>query len=88
MVREGQGLENAQLNLGTLFRAGKGIKQSFSEAFHWFEKAAQQGNAIAQFEIAMLNFQGRGVVQSNTQAIRWRHQAAKRGHSNAQKLLD
>lgn len=44
----------AQFNLGAMYEAGTGVKQSIksiTEAYRWYEKAALQGHGDAQFNI-------------------------------------
>ena len=38
-----QGHAEAQYNLGLLYKVGKGISQSYTEARYWLSKAAEQG---------------------------------------------
>jgi TPR repeat protein len=47
-----QGFPIAQLNLGELYRTGRGIPQDYSQAALWFRKAAEQDHVGAQFGLA------------------------------------
>ncbi|PTQ87883.1 tetratricopeptide repeat protein [Agitococcus lubricus] len=58
-----------------------------NEAFPWFKKAAEQGNAQAQLELAELYDAGEGVAQNTEQAIEWYEKAAAQGHDEAQLAL-
>lgn len=43
-----QGFAKAQYNLGLMYFKGEGVKQDFSQAKLWYEKAAAQGDAEAK----------------------------------------
>jgi hypothetical protein len=57
--------------MGEMYYEGLGVKQSDIEAFRWFEKAAQRGDAIALLNMGSLYYEGQGVKQSDTEAFRW-----------------
>lgn len=57
------------------------------EAFAWFKKAAELGNAQAQVELAELYDAGEGVTQDTEQAVKWYEKAAEQGHEEAQLAL-
>ena len=42
-----QGLAEAQLQLGDLYRSGQGVEEDLDVATTWYRKAAQQGNVDA-----------------------------------------
>ena len=54
--RQNRGLmaRGAQVNLGSLYAQGKGVRQNFEESARWFLKAAEQGNAEAQYRMARI----------------------------------
>jgi TPR repeat protein len=43
-----QGDAYAQLNIGLLYEYGRGVKQDYSQARAWYQKAADQGNERAK----------------------------------------
>ena len=55
-------------NLGTLYKNGEGVHQSYSEAFKWFRKSADQGNINALYSIGVAYMDGKGVRQSYSKA--------------------
>ena len=77
----------AQYLLGTLYMAGKGVKQNDATAFMWFQRAANQGNDVdaakwfqraanqgmvfAQLNLGLLYAAGNGVPQDNVEAFKW-----------------
>lgn len=66
-----------------LYRDGKGVKQSDTEAYKWFLNAAHKQNADAQCELAKMYEEGRGIEQSYTDAFYWYHHAEQNGSSEA-----
>lgn len=79
-----QGYAPAEQSLGKLYRMGRGVAQSDTEAAKWFLKAAKQGDTHAQSDLGGMYYQGRGVVQSHEQALKWTLLAAAQGDSYAQ----
>ena len=51
-----QGNARAQNNLGVMYRDGRGVPHSDTEAIVWFRKAAEQGNAYAQINLGVAHF--------------------------------
>ena len=67
---------------------GEGVKQNYSKAREWFEKAAKQGHARAQFNLGFMYANGSGVEQSDSLAMRWYGRAAAQGDDEAKKRCD
>jgi len=84
MEAAGSGYADAQCNLGKLFEAGRGVKQSYDEAARWFRRAADQGNGEAQNNLGKLHAEGNGVERSIPEAMRWYKKAADQGIPQAQ----
>jgi len=42
------GYQQAQVNLGSMYRDGQGTPQNYGEAMHWYRNAADQGSAVAE----------------------------------------
>lgn len=74
----------AQFRLGTKYDFGKGVEQSDSKAFKWYQKAAKQGHMDAQFNLGSMYKNGQGVKQSNSLAAKWYCKSAEQGDSAAQ----
>lgn len=83
----GQGLAEAQNNLGVLFKDGQGVEQDYAEAARWFTLAAEQGNVLAQSNLGWLYQSGNGVQRDYAVARKWYLLAACRGHAAAQNNL-
>lgn len=62
------GDSEAQFELGMLYADGQGVKQSYTEAFKWFRKSADQGNINALHVIGLAYKNGIGVQQSYSEA--------------------
>ena len=82
-----QGHAEAQLQLGRVYFAGRGVPRDDGEAVRWLRLAAEQGHAEAQFALASAYSLGRGVSKDAVEAVRWRRLAAEQGHVSARILL-
>ena len=71
-----QGHAQAQCNLGSMYKQGQGVPQSYKAALVWYRKAADQGHADAQFNLGLMYDQGRGVPQNFKEALVWYRKAA------------
>jgi uncharacterized protein len=77
----------AQYNLGAMYARGQGVPQDFAQAFNWFGKAADQGNAYAQVSLGELYAEGYGAPQDYIQALMWSTLAISRGEDDATREL-
>ena len=82
-----QGVNGAQLVLGTLYYHGKGVPQDYKEAAKWFRLAAVQGNILAQFNLGFMYANGQGVPQDYREAVKWLRLSAEQGGGRAQMML-
>ncbi|WP_170287256.1 SPOR domain-containing protein [Halioglobus maricola] len=55
------GNATAQLNLGQVYRQGKGIPQDDSEAITWYTLAARNGSETARYTLALMHEHGRAT---------------------------
>ena len=51
-----------------MYSKGNGVNQDDKQAFEWYQKAANQGLALAQNNLGWMYHQGRGVEQDFQQA--------------------
>ena len=58
------------------------MSKDYSQAVHWYRKAAEQGVAPAMFNVGVCHENGRGVPQDYCQALQWYRKAAEQGHAN------
>ena len=75
----GKGHASAQFSVGALYAEGRGTKQDFGWALHWFRSAAEQGHQRAQHNLAVMYERGRGVAKDQKVAVCWYHKAASQG---------
>ncbi len=83
----GQGVAEAQYNLGLMYHEGQGVRQDYVKARQWFEKAAAQGDADAQSSLGVMYDEGKGVPQDYAKARKWYEKAAAQGDAQAQNNL-
>ena len=67
-----------------MYRNGIGVEKDATEAFNWYSRAADQGNALAQFNLANLYRTGEGVSADDEKAFQWYARAAAQGNALAQ----
>jgi TPR repeat protein len=77
----------AQINLGVMYKNGKGVPQNHQKAVKWYRKAAEQGLAPAQFYLGASYHNGEGVPQNRQEAVKWYRKAAEQGIAEAQSML-
>ena len=70
-------------SVGMMYDLGHGVPQSYSEAFKWFIKAAQQGEGVGQYNVGEALEYGRGVPQDDVAAYTWYSLAAEQALSVA-----
>jgi hypothetical protein len=75
-MRAEQGDAEAEFHLSTMYLKGRGLPQSYAEAFRWCRKSAEQNYARAQDGMGYLYYHGYGVDGDFTEALRWFHLAA------------
>ncbi|MGC8605144.1 MAG: tetratricopeptide repeat protein [Desulfomonilaceae bacterium] len=75
------------LKTGLKYYKGAGVKQDYQEAFKWFQKAADKGDANAQCIIGRMFAHGIGVTQDKTEAFKWFQKAADQGDADAQFII-
>lgn len=79
-----QGDKDGQYGLGTLYFAGEGVPQNFTEVRKWFSLAAMQGHILAANSMADIYLSDRmGLSATERQspaALQWIKQAAGNDH--------
>jgi TPR repeat protein len=76
-----------QTRIGNSFRTGNGVKKDYTEAMHWFRKAAEQGHAGAQNNLANMYEEGLGIPKNESEAAQWYRRAAEQSNAEAQHSL-
>ena len=82
--RANAGDSAAQVTLGFMLSAGRGLPQDYAQAAIWFGKAAEQGHASAQNNLGVMYANGYGVPEDDAQAVAWYRKAANQGEARAQ----
>ena len=82
--RANAGDSAAQVTLGVMFSAGRGLPQDYAQAVIWFRKAAEQGHASAQNNLGVIYANGYGVPEDDAQAVAWYRKSAQQGEARAQ----
>lgn len=77
-------IEEAEYQLGLLYKDGKGIEQSYIKAFVLFSNAVEQGNKDAEFELGLLYLKGQGVKQDYNMAHEFFSRLANQGNANGE----
>jgi TPR repeat protein len=67
------------LELGHIYKDGKGVPKDYGEAVKWYRLASIRGEAYAQYSLGFMYMQGWGVLQDNVQAHMWFNIAAANG---------
>jgi hypothetical protein len=73
--------------LGYAYQNGRGVIKDLSEAFRWYRKSAEQGEAIGQRILGLMYFNGEGVTKNYSEAARWIRKSADQGDASAQGIL-
>lgn len=82
--RADSGDPEAQVALGNLFAAGRGVAADPAQAVRWYRQAAEKGIAAAHFNLGLAYDAGRGVAVDERQAFRHYLMAAEQGLAAAQ----
>ena len=73
--------------MGLAYDHGRGVEQSYEEAFRWYLKAAEAGHAPSQANLACLYARGDGVEKDMTKAEEWVRKSAAQGDPDGLRLL-
>ncbi|MFM0040985.1 tetratricopeptide repeat protein [Paraburkholderia sediminicola] len=76
---------NSQVMRGLLYVIGP--SRDFAQAFVWFRKAADQGNALGEYQVGQSYEAGRGVKKNETEAVVWYRKAAEQNLPAARSRL-
>ena len=72
-----------------LYSKGEGTAVDKAKALHWYEKAAEQGQADAQFICGGMYFAGEGTARDKARAKQWIQKAASQTENqNAQEAAE
>lgn len=74
----------SQLQIGSQFERGEGVRVDNREAVMWYRRSAEQGNSIAQKNLGQMYELGQGVREDWMEAARWYRASALQGDVNGQ----
>jgi hypothetical protein len=75
-----RGEPNAQMQLGTAYAYGRGVKQNTQEALKWCRRSAEQGFAHGQSMLSVIYSNGFGMGENLPEAYAWSALAAVQKH--------
>uniref|UniRef100_A0A4W5REX8 Uncharacterized protein n=1 Tax=Hucho hucho TaxID=62062 RepID=A0A4W5REX8_9TELE len=64
-----QGWVDGQLQLGTMYYNGIGVKRDYKQALKFFNLASQAGHILAFYNLAQMHATGTGVMRSCHTAV-------------------
>jgi TPR repeat protein len=71
-----------------MYEDGKGVTRDLEQAVSWYQKAAEQGNAVAQNNLGLMYLNGSGVKKDSSQAVYWLKKSAVQGNLYAKRELE
>jgi len=74
-------------DLGVMYAKGEVVAENKSEAFRWYRKAAEKGNATAMSNLGAMYRKGEGVAEDRAESVRWYRKAAENGNVSAMNSL-
>ena len=66
-----------------MYGEGKGVRQDYTKAREWYQKAADQGDAYAQNNIGAMYYLGHGERQDYAKAAEWFEKACDNGNKKS-----
>jgi len=78
---------NYQAHLGYMYEEGFGVIQDYKEALKWYQKSADQGNAVGQNNLGLLYAKGLGISTDYGEALKWFRKAAEQEYALGQNNL-
>ena len=83
----GQGVSQAQVELGLIYERGEGVHRDMFKAFSLYSEAAERGDEMGQFFLGVMYEDGKGVEEDKAMAAQWYCLAAEQGCAEAQNNL-
>jgi hypothetical protein len=77
----------AMVDLGHLYRDGRGVRLDEAEAVRLYRQAAEAGDALGMADLGRMYEAGRGVGRDVAEAVRWYRKAAEAGNDYAIEAL-
>lgn len=77
----------AQLGLGAMLSAGRGVAKDDAEAARWYRLSAEQGLPMAQASLGACYLHGLGVEKDSVQAHAWLTRSVAGGFERVKPVL-
>src|SRR5256885_1598996 len=79
---------SAMVELAKLYANSDGVTEDEQQAYRWYLRAAEAGNAEAQYSVGINLFTGRGAEANTSESVRWLKEASRNGFVRAASDLD
>jgi TPR repeat protein len=66
-----QEFPDAEVGMGELYLAGRGVRRDSQEAFKFFQRAARHGDSLSCIRVATMYLEGQGVEPEPIMAYAW-----------------
>lgn len=86
LTKAGQGSSQAQYSVGVMYKNGRGVPVDIRKSCYWFEKAANQNDALAQLEVSRCYEMSDGLGVNLDEARKWLLVSASNSINPAQAL--
>jgi hypothetical protein len=87
MANAEQDQAKSQYSVGEMYEKGKGTEKAPQKAFHWYSKAAGQGDKKAAYKVGLAYLEGLIVAKNTKQALDWLRKSANQKYVRAQYTL-
>jgi TPR repeat protein len=77
----------AQRQLAERYMRADGVEKNHDKAYHWYRKAAEQGDHVAQLYVGFMLGLGSGVIANKREGMEWIKKSAHGGIAAAQTIL-
>jgi TPR repeat protein len=71
-----------------MYDHGEGTLTDKKQAFYWYKKSAEQGNAEAQYNLGNMYFNGDGTLKDKKQTAFWIRKSYENGLEEAKEFWD
>ena len=71
-----------------MYGSGEGISQDYKQAFYWYKKSADQGDADAQFFLGSMYYEGLGVPPNRIFSYFWKNLATSNDGKKIMEIKD
>jgi TPR repeat protein len=86
-----QGNTKAMVDIGDMYKRGKGVSPNIQEAYNWYSKAADMGNGDAMSMVGWMYYKGEGLKTDPIEALSWFKKAwnaKERRRENTEFIID